>query len=55
MDDALYEKLLGVMLEADLSEDSSAELAFHLALHYPSHAAAILAYDASSVEAGGHE
>lgn len=44
MDEALMQQLLDVMTEAGLPEDSSQEIAFHLALHFPMHAQALLAH-----------
>lgn len=44
MDDELRALLVGVMVTAGLPADSSEEIAFHLALHYPTHAQAILDY-----------
>lgn len=45
MDDDLKLQLVTVMTDAGLPADSSEEIAFHLALHYPSHARALLAYE----------
>ena len=38
----LYDTLVSVMTAVGLPEDSSAELAFHISLHYPEHGAALL-------------
>lgn len=43
MDEELMQRLLDLITEAGLPEDSSQEIAFHLALHYPVHAQALLA------------
>lgn len=48
MDQTVYDALYAIMVAADLPEDSSAELAFHVALHYPEHGAAILAAPAAA-------
>lgn len=50
MDQELYDLMLTVMTEAGLPDDSSAELAFHVALHYPEHGAALLAAHVDPVE-----
>ena len=44
MNEELMQELIGVMTAAGLPADSSAEIGFHLALHYPEHAEALLAY-----------
>lgn len=44
MDDELRTLLAAVMTTAGLPADSSEEIAFHLALHFPGHAQALLDY-----------
>lgn len=44
MNEELYALLVAVMVTAGLPVDSSEEIGFHLALHYPEHAQAILDY-----------
>lgn len=53
MDQELYDQLLAIMVSADLPEDSSAELAFHVALHYPEHGAALIARHGAEPEPMG--
>lgn len=43
MDEEVRARLLAIMTDAGLPEDSSAELAFHIAQHYPEHGAALIA------------
>lgn len=44
MNEELRAVLVAVMVAAGLPADSSEEIGFHLALHYPEHAQAILDY-----------
>lgn len=44
MNEELRAVLVAVMVTAGLPADSSEEIGFHLALHYPEHAQALLAY-----------
>lgn len=42
-EEELRDALLQIMLDAGLPEDSSRDLAFYVALHYPEHGAALIA------------
>lgn len=42
-EEELRDALLQTMLDAGLPEDSSRDLAFYVALHYPEHGAALIA------------
>lgn len=42
MNQELYNRMMAIMASAGLPEDSSAELAFHVALHFPEHGAALI-------------
>ena len=42
MDQQAYELIYSKLIEAGFSEDSSAELANHMALHFPEHSRALM-------------
>lgn len=49
MNEELYAIVYAKLIDSGHSVDSSASLAMHLALHYPSHARALMALTATEV------
>lgn len=49
MDQAVFDAIVAVLIDGGHSEDSSTDLAFHIAQHFPEHGLTLLQADAVDV------